>query len=290
MRDYVEHFPWPAQTAAVLTNVAVALLILVIGLWLARRISHAAQRALMRAKVDLTLVGFLRNLAHGAMVVLLIVAALAQAGVSPAPMVAALGAASLAIGLSLQGSLSNLASGVLLILFRPFGIGDYIQAGGVEGTVESISLMHTKLVMGDNREAVVPNAKVANDAIINFNRRGTRRFELRVRIGYQDDIGKAMAIMEKVCRDETRVLAEPVPAVYTEALADSSVNLLLRANTSTDDYFATQTTVLRRIKERFDAEGISIPFPQHQLHVSSGHSSERHEGCHVDRVDAGRPT
>jgi small conductance mechanosensitive channel len=205
----------------------------------------------------------------------LIVMTLQQAGVPSAPLVAALGAGGLAIGLALQGSLSNLAWGVLLILFRPLRVGDYIRAGGVEGTVEGVSLMYTLLVMPDNREAVVPNAKVGSDAIINFNRRGTRRFELKVGIGYKDDIGKAMDLVRELFAADARILTDPAPGVWLDSLGESAVVLVMRAHTRSADSWSTQTDFLRAVKERFDAAGVSIPFPQREVTVLQGRLPEQ---------------
>lgn len=244
-----------------------ALLVLLIGNWLAARVANFLQRTMNRASVDPTLSGFLRNLFYGVVIAVLIVIALQTAGVPSAPLLAALGAGGLAIGLALQGSLSNLAWGVLLIVFRPFKVGDFIHAGGVDGTVLGVNLMHTQLVLSDNREAVVPNAKIGADAIINFSRRGTRRFELRVGIGYGDDIGKAIGVVQRLFDADPRVLKDPAPTVWTDSLGESSVNLLLRAYTSTDQFWPAQTDLLRAVKERFDAEGISIPFPQREIRV-----------------------
>jgi small conductance mechanosensitive channel len=244
-----------------------ALLVLLIGNWLARRFANFLQRAMNRASIDPTLSGFLRNLLYGVLIAVLIVIALQTAGVPGAPLLAALGAGGLAIGLALQGSLSNLAWGVLLIVFRPFKVGDFIHAGGVDGTVEGINLMHTQLVLADNREAVVPNAKIGAEAIINFSRRGTRRFELRVGIGYGDDIGQAMGVVRRLFDADPRILKDPAPTVWTDSLGESSVNLLLRAHTSTEHFWPAQTDLLRAVKENFDAEGISIPFPQREVHV-----------------------
>jgi len=246
-----------------------ALLVLLVGSWLARRLANFLQRAMQRAAVDPTLTGFLRNLIYGVLIAVLIVIALQTAGVPSAPLLAALGAGGLAIGLALQGSLSNLAWGVLLIVFRPFKVGDFIHAGGVDGTVEGINLMHTQLVLADNREAIVPNAKIGADAIINFSRRGTRRFELRVGISYGDDIGKAIGVVQRLFAADPRVLKDPAPTVWTDSLGDSAVYLLLRAYTSTDNFWPAQTDLLRAVKENFDAEGISIPFPQRDIHIVS---------------------
>jgi small conductance mechanosensitive channel len=252
-----------------------ALLVLLIGNWLARRLANILQRAMNRASIDPTLSGFLRNLLYGVLIAVLIVIALQTAGVPSAPLLAALGAGGLAIGLALQGSLSNLAWGVLLIVFRPFKVGDFIHAGGIDGTVEGINLMHTQLVLADNREAVVPNAKIGAEAIINYSRRGTRRFELRVGIGYDADIGKAISVVRRLFDADSRVLKDPVPTVWTDSLGESAVYLLMRAYTSTSDYWPAQTDLLRAIKEQFDAEGIRIPFPQRDIRVVSMPTGER---------------
>ncbi len=242
-------------------NLLLALLILVVGIWLAARVANFAQRALQRAKVDATLSGFLRRLIYGVLIAVLIVIALTTAGISPAPLIAALGTAGLAIGLALQGSLSNLAWGVLLVVFEPFRVGDYVTAGGVEGTVESINLMHTLIVLPDNREAIVPNSKVGGDAILNFNRRGTRRFELTMVIGYKDDIGGAMAAIKRLLDAEPRVLKEPSPGVWTGALGDQSVSLIVRGWTRAADNWAVKTDLLRAIKENLEKAGVTATTP-----------------------------
>jgi small conductance mechanosensitive channel len=275
MHDLLARLPLSDATIATLINIAVALLILLIGLWLAARVAKFARRAMRRANVDETLAGFLRNLINGVLIALLVVMALQQAGVPSAPLLAALGAGGLAIGLALQGSLSNLAWGVLLIVFRPFRVGDFIHAGGIDGTVESVNLMHTLLVMPDNREAVVPNAKIGSDAIINFNRRGTRRFELKIGIGYKDDIGKAMDVVRQLFAADARILRDPAPGIWTDSLGDSAVVLVMRGYTRADDVWGAKTDLLRAVKERFEAEGISIPFPQRELTVVQGRLPEQ---------------
>lgn len=251
-------------------NILMALLILLIGIWLAARVANLVQRAMQRASMDETLIGFLRNLIYGVLVAVLVVSALITAGVPSAPLVAALGASGLAIGLALQGSLSNLAWGVLLIIFRPFRAGDFIHAGGLDGTVEAVNLMYTLLSLPDGREAIVPNAKVGGDAIINANRRGTRRFELNVGIGYKDDIGQAIGEIEKLFAADPRILKEPPPTVVTGTLAESSVELIIRAWTRSEDMWGAQTELLRKIKESFAEAGISLPFPQRELTVVQG--------------------
>jgi len=273
MHDFLANLLGPkiAETTIHLgLNLLMALLILLVGIWLAARMANLLQRAMERASVDITLVGFLRRVLYSILIAVLVVISLNTAGMSTAPLVAALGAAGLAIGLSLQGSLSNLAWGVLLITFRPFRVGDFVTAGGIDGTVESINLMHTLLSLPDGREAIVPNGKVGSDAILNYNRRGTRRFELTVGIGYKDDIGAAMAEIKKLFEQDQRILKDPAPGVWTSGLGESSVDLIVRAWTRPDDFWATKTDLLRAIKEHYDEAGISIPFPQRELTMVQG--------------------
>jgi small conductance mechanosensitive channel len=262
MHDFLERLLGHDLSEAVITNglhLLEALLILLVGIWLAARLANVMQRALHRAQVDVTLSGFLRNLIYGVLVAVLVVMALTQAGIPSAPLVAALGTAGLAIGLALQGSLSNLAWGVLLVVFRPFRVGDYVIAGGVEGTVETINLMHTLLVLPDNREAIVPNAKIGGDAILNFNRRGTRRFELKFGVSQRDDIDKVMAAVTRLFEADARVLKDPPPGVSIDSLAGETVNLVLRGWTRVGDNAAVQAELLRAIKQRIDAQEISMP-------------------------------
>jgi small conductance mechanosensitive channel len=241
------------------------LLLFVIGLWLAGRIANLIRRMLDRAHVEPTLVPFLRNGLYGVLIVLIVAAALQFVGVPTATLVTAIGAAGLAIGLALQGSLSNLAWGVLLILFRPFRTGDWVDAGGYSGSVEAISLMHTTLVLADNRVAVIPNAKVGGDAIVNYNRRGTRRAQVQVGIGYGDDLARALQVLHEMLVADARVLSEPAPSVHVAALGDSTVDLTLWAWAQRADWWPLQRDLPRRVKETLDAAGISIPFPQREL-------------------------
>jgi len=250
-----------------------ALLVLLVGMWVARRLANFAQAALGRANFDSTLSGFLRNLLYGVLVALLVVTALGVLGVlgvPSAPMVAALGTAGLAIGLALQGSLSNLAWGVLLVVFRPFRVGDYVSAGGTEGTVQSINLMHTQLILPDNREAILPNAKIGSDAIVNFNRLGTRRFELKLGIAYRDDADQVMVTIMQLMASDPRILKEPVPGVWIESLAGQTVNLVLRGWTRSGDSWGAQTDLLRAIKQKIDAQQISVPVVPHEVTLVQG--------------------
>ena len=245
----------------------IALLILLVGWWVARRVATAVQRVLMRGGADPMLGSFLRNVVFVVLFVLVAVGALDRAGVPTASLLAALGAAGLAIGLALQGSLSNLAAGVLLMVFRPFRVGQYVEVAGVAGTVQEVSLMHTRLLSPDNREIVLPNGKVAGDAIVNHSARGTRRIDLVVGIGYGDDVGRAIAVVRELIAADRRVLAEPAPDVAVSQLGDTAVQLAIRPWVSTGDTWAVQTSLLRAIKERFDAEGIRIPMPPREVVV-----------------------
>lgn len=263
MLDFLDHLGIDHATRLVIIGwsirIGIALLALVIGFWIAARIANVGRRALERAHVDDTLAGFLRNAIYGLLIAFLVVQVMGMAGIPTASFIAALGAAGLAIGLALNSSLSNLAWGVLLILFRPFRIGDYVLVGGVEGTVESINLMHTYLVTPDNREAVVPNAKVGGDAIINYNRRGTRRFEIKVGIAYNDDIGKAMDIVRGLLDADARIMKDPAPGIWTDSLGTSNVTLVIRGWCTVADMYGAQTTLLRDIKDKFGDAGITIP-------------------------------
>ncbi|TBR36801.1 MULTISPECIES: mechanosensitive ion channel family protein [Dyella] len=270
MHDFLVRLHFSEAGIQLIFNILGALAILVIGMWLAARLANVAMRAMQRANIDSTLSGFLRNAINGVLIVLLVVMALQQLGVPSAPLIAALSTAGLAIGLALQGSLSNLAWGVLLIVFRPFKVGDFITAAGVDGTVEGINLMHTLLVLPDNREAIVPNGKIGADAIVNFNRRGVRRFEVKLGIAYKDDVGKAMATVQALFAADARILRTPAPGIWTESLGVGAVNLVIRAYTKIDDLWPAQTDLLRAIKERFEADGISIPVPQRELTVVQG--------------------
>lgn len=277
MHDFLAAFVGANMATTIIhasLNLLLALLILIVGIWVAARLANFSQRSLERASIDVTLSGFLRKIIYGGLVALIIVIAMTTVGISTAPLVAVLGAAGLAIGLALQGSLSNLAWGVLLVIFRPFRIGDFVTVGGIDGTVDSISLMHTTLFLPDGREAIMPNGKVGSDAILNYNRRGIRRFDLQLRIGYNDDIGAATAEIERLFDDDKRILKDPAPGVWTSGLGESSVDLLVRGWTTSSDLWQTQTDLLKAIKESFDKAGISIPFPQRELTVIQGGLAE----------------
>lgn len=248
-------------------GILTALLIFVLGRWLAGRLRTFLRRGLNRSKIDTTLTGFLVNIAYALMLTFVVIAALSQLGVETASLAALLAAAGLAIGLALQGSLSNFASGVLIILFRPFAKGHYIEAGGAAGTVDDINIFTTLLKTPDNCRVVVPNSAITAGPIKNYSAEPTRRLDLAIGVGYDDDLKKAKSILEDVLAKETRLLKDPEPVVAVSELGDSSVNFVVRPWVASEDYWAVRFDLMQAMKERLDEEGISIPYPQREVTV-----------------------
>jgi small conductance mechanosensitive channel len=238
-----------------------------VGKWFARRISNVAHRAVGRAGADAVLAGFIRNMAFGLLLAIVAVAALDLVGVPSASMLAALGAAGLAIGLALQGSLANLASGVILIAFRPFSGGDYVEIADVGGSVRSVGLLFTTLVTPDNREVVVPNGEITKQPITNFSTNPQRRVDLLVGVGSGAKAQHAIDIIRKVLADDARVLAEPEPQLLLMNLNESSVDIAVRPWVKREDYWTARSDLLIAIKSALDDAGIEIPFPQRTVHV-----------------------
>jgi small conductance mechanosensitive channel len=248
-------------------RIASALLVLVIGLWLARRLGKLVALGIERRGGDRVLASFLRSAVRIAVIVVVLVGVLDLAGVPTASMLAALGAAGLAIGLALRDSLSNLASGVLLVLQRPFRAGDYVDVGGQAGTVERIDLLRTVLITVDNREITMPNAQVMNQPIINFSARAQRRLELPVSVAYESDPLRALAVIREVLVAHPRVLKDREPQLLVRAFAASGVDLAVRPWVATADVLVAQSEILAAIKDALEREGIEIPFPQQVLRV-----------------------
>ena len=248
-------------------KILAALLIFVLGRWVARRITRLVMRLLRKNKVDETLVGFLENVFYYSLLVLVIIAAAAQLGINTASLLTVVGAAGLAVGLALKDSLSNIASGVILVLFRPFRVGDFVEAGGVTGKVHQIQIFNTVLNTADNRRVIVPNSSITTGTITNVTANPTRRVDLVMGIGYDDDIPGAKAVIAEVLSAEERILKDPVPVVAVHELADSSVNLVVRPWVRAEDYWSVYWTLTEEIKLAFDREGISIPFPQRDIHM-----------------------
>lgn len=251
-------------TLAVTYGISVvgALVILIIGFWIANRVRGAIERLLSRIDgIDQTLITFLGGLARYTVIAVTILAVLAEFGVQTASLLAVMGAAGLAVGLALQGTLSNVAAGVMLLFLRPFKMNDFIEAGGVSGTVKAITLFRTELSTPDNVQIFVPNSDVWGSAISNYSYNATRRVEIECGIAYNDDIGKAFDVMRKVVAEDARVLPDPAPMIAVKTLGDSSVNVICRVWVKSADYWPFTFDKTREIKEGYDAAGLNIPFP-----------------------------
>jgi small conductance mechanosensitive channel len=248
-------------------NALAALVIFMIGQWVAKVIGRTTKKVMTRQGVDPTLINFTASLVYYAALAFVVIAALNRLGIQTASLIAVLGAAGLAIGLALQGSLSNFAAGVLIIIFRPFKVGDMVEGAGVFGRVEEIQLFTTTIITPDNATVIVPNTKLSGDNIINFTTQPTRRVETIVGISYNDSIANArLAILDELSKD-ARILQDPAPAVNVAELADSSVDLQVWAWTANADFLAMRLALPELIKTRLDAAGITIPFPQRDVHM-----------------------
>jgi small conductance mechanosensitive channel len=248
-------------------KVVAAVIIFIVGRWVAIGITNFIKKLMNKSGTDQTLINFVGHLSYVALLAFVIIAALNQLGIQTASFIAVIGAAGLAIGLALQGSLSNFAAGVLMIIFKPFKSGDYIEGAGVAGTAEEINIFTTQLKTPDNKTIIIPNSKLMRDNITNYTMKGTRRVNMVFGIGYEDDIDKARDIIQDIIGQDKRVLKEPESMVAVSELAESSVNFVVRAWTLSDDYSKFYFDTLEAVKKRFDAEGISIPFPQRDVHV-----------------------
>ncbi|WP_136466084.1 mechanosensitive ion channel family protein [Flagellimonas onchidii] len=249
-----------------LPKLILAVVIFVVGLWIIRIINRLVHKFFERKDYDETLESFLQSFINIGLKVLLVVAVVTELGVQSSSLIAMVGAAGLAIGLALQGSLANFAGGVLILVFKPFKVGDWISAQGVEGSVKQITIFSTKLNTFGNQIAIIPNGQLSNGSIVNYNMENTRRDKFDVGIGYGSDIKKAKEILLHICADNPDILKEPAPEVYVGELADSSVNLTLRFWAQNDLFWPAHFYVIEETKLRFDQAGIEIPFPQRVVH------------------------
>jgi len=248
-------------------NLLFALLVFFIGRMIAKGISKMVGRLLIHTKLDIILVEFVQSLVNALLLIVVIVTALDQLGVNTTSLIAILGAAGLAIGLALQGSLQNFAAGFMLLLFRPFKSGDFIEAAGTMGVVEKISIFSTIMRTGDNKEVTIPNGAIYSGNIINYSARATRRIDMVFGIGYGDDMKKARDIIAAVLAADDRILADPEPVIAVSELGASSVNFVVRPWVKTDDFWPVKFDLTEKIKQAFDDQGISIPFPQMDVHM-----------------------
>jgi small conductance mechanosensitive channel len=244
-----------------------ALVVLIIGRIVAKAVRKGVRKALQRGNMDPTLVPFVSSLSYYLVMAFVLIAVLGMVGIETASMIAVLGAAGLAVGLALQGTLANFASGVMLLIFRPFHKGDFIEAAGVAGAVDTVGIFTTTLNTPDNVRIVLPNGTVWGQTIKNYATNPTRRVDLVMGISYDDDIGKAMDTINRVLENEPRVLKDPAPVVAVSELADSSVNLVVRPWCTKEDYWGVYFDLTRALKEQLEGSGCSIPFPQTDVHL-----------------------
>lgn len=251
-------------------NMVIALIIFFVGRWVAKLVRSLIAKVMTKKGVAPAVNSFVCSFAYIGLLTFVVIAALAQVGIQTTSLIAILGAASLAIGLALQGSLANFAAGVLLIIFHPFKVGDYIECGGTAGAVEEIQIFTTLLKSPDNKKIIVPNAKVLGDTITNYSSKETRRVDLVVGVSYTANLQKVEKVLQDVLSKDERVLGDPPPTIAVSELADSSVNFVVRPWVKTGDYWNVYFGLTKNIKLRFDAEGISIPFPQRDIHLYQG--------------------
>ncbi len=244
-----------------------AVVIFFVGRMIARFISRGLRKLMQAQNVDKILESFVSHLVYWALMAFVIIAAITELGVETTSFIAMLGAAGLAVGLAMQGSLSNFAAGVLIVLFRHYRVGDWIEAGGVAGSVENVQILTTTLKTGDNKSIIIPNSEIMSNIIINYSANETRRIDMVFGVSYSDDLDKVRAAIKEVISKDERVLSEPACLIAVAELADSSVNLNVRPWVKTADYWAVKWDITEAIKKRFDEEDISIPFPQRDLHI-----------------------
>ena len=249
-------------------KIIAAILIFIIGKWAVKKLTAVSKNLMIRAKVDQTLVEFAESLIYFVLLLMVVLASLNALGVNTTSFIAVFGAAGLAVGLALQGSLANIGAAVLIIIFRPFQVGDFVEAGGATGTVDDVNLFSTIISPLDNRTIIVPNASIISGNITNYSKKPQRRVDHVFGIGYDDDLKLAKDTLMQIMESDDRVLAEPAPFVAVSELGDSSVNFVFRAWVETADYWDVYFDMLERVKLTFDEKGISIPYPQMDIHTN----------------------
>jgi small conductance mechanosensitive channel len=248
-------------------NLVTALLIFFVGRWIVGILVRGLKALMQKQEIDKTLETFVSNLVRMVLLVFVIIAAIGALGVQTTSLIAVLGAAGLAVGLALQGSLSNFAAGVLIVLFRPYRVGDYVEAAGIGGTVEAVQILTTSFRTPDNKQIIVPNSQVMGSVITNYSAKETRRVDMVVGVSYDDDLDKVRATVEELIAADDRILDDPACTIAVSELADSSINFVVRPWVNTADYWPVKFDLTEAIKKRFDKEGISIPFPQQDVHL-----------------------
>ena len=251
-------------------NIALALVIFVVGKWLAGTLTKVVISLLKKSRMDDILIGFVTSIVKTLLMLFVTIAALNQLGVDTTSLIALLGAAGLAVGLALQNSLQNFAAGVMLIVFRPFKAGDFVELAGVSGVVENIGIFSSVLRTGDNRELIVPNGVIYGGIITNYSKRSTRRVDMVFGIDYSDDLKQAKELLRTIILADERVLPEPEPVIAVSELADFSVNFIVRPWVKNADYWPVLWDTTEKVKLEFDAQGLSIPYPQMDIHIPKG--------------------
>ena len=248
-------------------NVVIAIAIFYVGKMVISLVVRGLHKVMQRQEVDKTLETFVCNLVRMVLLVIVVIAAIGQVGIETTSFIAIFGAAGLAVGLALQGSLSNFAAGVLIVLFRPYRVGDFIEAAGISGSVEQVQILTTVLKTGDNKQVIVPNGQIMDSIITNYSANDTRRVDMVVGVSYDDDLDKVRDTIKELIAAEDRILDEPACTIAVSALADSSVNFVVRPWVKTPDYWGVMFDLTEAIKKRFDKDGITVPFPQQDVHV-----------------------
>jgi small conductance mechanosensitive channel len=248
-------------------KVATALAIFFVGKFIIRLVMRALHKVMQKQDVEETLETFVSNLVRSVLMIVLVIATIGALGVETTSFIAIFGAAGLAVGLALQGSLSNFASGVLIVLFRPYRVGDFVEAAGIAGVVEQVQILTTILKTGDNKQIIVPNSQIMDSIITNYSANDTRRVDMVVGVSYDDDLDKVRDTIKELIAADDRILDEPAPKIAVSELADSSVNFVVRPWVNSADYWGVMFDLTEAIKKRFDKEGISFPFPQQDVHL-----------------------
>ena len=255
-------------------NIGFAIIIFIVGLIVVSIINGIVKNILRKADMDLILVNFISAIVRWLLLLFVVIAALSKLGLNTNSLIALIGAAGLAIGLSLKDSMQNFAAGVMLLVFRPFKTGDFVEAGGTSGSVSQINIFSTTFLTPDNKQVIVPNGKIYSDVITNYSATGTRRIDMVFGIAYEDDIAKAKGIIEDILKSENRVLSNPEYVIAVGELGDSSVNFYVRPWVSTSNYWPVYFDLTEKIKLEFDKNGISIPYPQMDIHMDKPEPEE----------------
>lgn len=274
--DAIKDFLANTDFVSILTtgaiNLLIAIVIFVVGKWLAHRVQRAFEKILRNRNVDDVLVDFLGTIVSTLIIIVAVIAAVDQLGIPATSFLAVLGAAGLAVGLALKDSLSNFASGVMLVLFRPFTKGDFVDAGGITGTVDEIHLVSTLLTTPDNKQIIVPNALMYTSAITNYSAKDTRRVDMVIGVGYNDDLKVAAEVLRRTCEEHALVLEQPATKIFINNLGDSAVDFVVRPWVKSEDYWTVLADILETAKVELEAAGCNIPYPQTDVHIHQASS------------------